>query len=237
MTWSCAAAGSGTASCGNSRGPEDLTFLPSPWQQDQSKGPGIQQVLNTYLGKREMRPTLLWELPAPPHPCVLPASPGKLRAEQILGARPGASGITVPSWRLCPALPEDSGRALRRGPSRSCGLGGWRPRVRPAGELGGDQAARNPAALQGGATGLPLPGGRPASAPPISAPWGLGAQTRDWRPRRGGSPEPLPRPGPGARSPRRSLEPGRPGLCKQLFKALFQFSAQRGCLFQARCLL
>ena len=104
-------------------------------------------------------------------------------------------------------------------------------------EPGEGKAAPSPAALQGGAGG-PTPA-RPTATPrrPPAARPGAEAQVLRWASLRGpdpsGSSDPLPHPDPGARNTPRSLESGRPGLCKQLFKGFLQFSALRGCLFQA----
>lgn len=64
--------------------PETSRFSPSRWQQPQSKGQASSRcsILTWENEKRGQ----LWEL----LPCFLPTSPEKLRAEQVLGARPGA---------------------------------------------------------------------------------------------------------------------------------------------------
>lgn len=67
-------------------GPMKTHVSPQPLAVAPVQVPGIQQVLNTSLSKREMWPTLLWEL----SPCFLPTSLEKQKAEQVLGTRPGA---------------------------------------------------------------------------------------------------------------------------------------------------
>ena len=102
---------------------------------------------------------------------------------------------------------------------------------------GKGKAVPSPEALQEGARGLTpaLPTATPQRPPAVRQ--GAKARAVGLASPRGadpsGSSEPLPHPGPGARSPHRSLESARPGLCKQLFKGFLQFSAPRGCLFHA----
>lgn len=115
--------------------------------------------------------------------------------------------------------------------------GGWRPSVRPAPEPREGEVVPSPAALRRGARGLTpaLPTATPRRPPavrPRAEAQALGLKSPRAADPSGPS-EPLPHPGPGARSPHRSLESGRPGLCKQLFKGFLQFSALGGCLFQA----
>lgn len=109
------------------------------------------------------------------------------------------------------------------------------PRV--VSEAGEGQGCAKPRGPVGRRQGLdPRAANGHASAPPSSAPWAKARAVGLASPRGAdpsGSLEPLPHPGPGARSPHRSLESGRPGLCKQLFKGFLQFSAPRGCLFHA----